>query len=445
MRKIVVVAGLFAAAACAARSPYDRAFVSRALEERTGHALAAAPKPGEAALPPGVVLEDGLSGDEAVAVALWNNPRFRADMADLAAARAGLIDAGLLPNPLLSYLHLFGVKGQEGYILWPLDALVQRPKKMAAARLDVERVASRLVQAGLTLGRDVLAACADLELAQASAALAAEDARLRGEMAGIAAARLRAGDISGLEESAARVAGLQAREAALYAARDAETARARLSALLGWGATSPPYELAPGPPPEPAAAALDELVETAYAARPDLRAARAEIDAAAARLGWEKARVLKLTATLEGKEKGDNGVFFGPSGKIELPVFNRNEGGRARARAEMEKAAQSYVAVREQIRLEVAEAFARLSASRQALALLEAQVVPAAAETAARAEKAYAAGEETYLFALEARRQLLDARRREAQAAADVRRADAQLKCGLGSYKQSPDEASPEK
>jgi cobalt-zinc-cadmium efflux system outer membrane protein len=445
MRKIIVVVGLFTAAACAARSPYDRTFVSKALEERTGHALAAAPEPGSAALPPAVALDDGLSEDEAVAVALWNNARFRADMADLAVARAGLIDAGLLPNPLLSYLHLFGVKGQEGYILWPLDALVQRPKKMAAARLDVERVAAHLVQAGLALSRDVLTAYAELVLAQASARIADDEARMRGEMAGIAAARLRSGDISGLEESAARVAGLQAKEAALYAARDCETAQARLSALLGWGEPVRPFDLAPGPAPGAAEAALGELVETAYAARSDLRAARAEIDAAAARLGWEKARVLKLTATLEGKEKGDAGVFFGPSGKIEIPVFNRNEGGRARAKAEMEKAAQAYVAVRESIRLEVTEAFARLAAARQALALLETQIVPAAAEAAARARKAYAAGEEPYLFALEAERQLLDARRREALAAADVRRADAQLKCGLGSYQGPSDEGSPEK
>ncbi len=445
MRKATVILGLLVLVGCAARSPYDRAYVSQALEAKTGHALSPPAGQEAGALPPGVVLEDGLSEDEAVAVALWNNPQFRADMADLAVSRAGLIDAGLLPNPLLSYLHLFGVKGQEGYILWPLDALVQRPKKMAAARLDVERVSSRLVQAGLSLSRDVLTAYAELALAQAAAGIAEDEARVRGGMAGIAAARLRSGDISGLEESAARVAGLQAEEAALYAARDLQTARARLTALLGWGESPPSFDIAPGPAPGEGVIALAELVETAYAARSDLRAARAEIDAAAARLGWEKARVLKLTATLEGKEKGEAGIFFGPSGKIEIPIFNRNEGGRARAKAEMEKAAQAYVAARERIRLEVTEASARLTAARRALALLDTQIVPAAEEAAARAHKAYAAGEESYLLALEAERQLLEARRREALAAADVRRADAQLKCGLGSYQGPSDEESSEK
>jgi cobalt-zinc-cadmium efflux system outer membrane protein len=446
MRKIIVVLGLLAAAGCAARSPYDRAFVSKTIQERTGHDLEeTAPKPGSASLPPAVVFEDGLSEDEAVAIALWNNARFRTDMADLAVARAGLIDAGLLPNPLLSYLYLFGVKGQEGYILWPLDALLQRPKKMAMAKVDVERVAARLVQEGLSLSRDVLVAYAELDLAQTTAKIAEEEAGLRGEIATIAAARLRSGDISGLEEAAARISGVQARETGIYAVRDVQSARARLSNLLGWGEPSPSFEIAPGPAPGTMETSLAELVETAYAARSDLRAAQLDIDAAAARLGWEKSKVLKLTATLEGKEKGDAGVFFGPSGKIEIPIFNQNDGGKARARAEMERAAQSYVAARQRILLEVTEASARLAAARQALSLLDGEIVPAVAEAAVRAKKAYAAGEESYLFALEAERQLLDARRRGAQAAAEVRRADAQLKCGLGSYQDVADKGNSEK
>ncbi len=445
MRKIICVFILVAGAGCAAHSPYDRIYVSQTLEGKTGHALSPPPSSGGTGLPPAVVLEDGLSEDEAVAVGLWNNAQFRADVGDLAIARAGLIESGMLPNPLLSYLYLFGVKGQEGYILWPLDALLQRPKKMAVAKLDVERVAARLVQSGLALSRDVLTAYAELVLAESSAKIAGEEADLRSEMAKIAAARFRSGDISGLEEASARVAGLQAEETALYAARDVRTARARLTAILGWGEPAPPFELVPDPAPMIAEIPLPQLIETACAARTDLRAAQLDIDAAGARLGWEKTRILKLTATLEGKEKGDAGFFFGPSGKLEIPIFNRNEGGRARAQAEMEKAAQSYIAVRQRIVLEVTEASARLAAARQALSLLGGQVVPAAAEAAARARKAFAAGQESYLYALEAERQFLDARRREAQADADVRRADAQLKCGLGSYQAVPDEGKAEK
>ena len=70
------------------------------------------------------------------------------------------------------------MKGQEGYLLWPLEALFQRPKKMAVAKLDVERVAARLVQSGLALGRDALTAYAELALAESAAKIAGEEARL---------------------------------------------------------------------------------------------------------------------------------------------------------------------------------------------------------------------------------------------------------------------------
>ena len=49
-----------------------------------------------AAIPPGVTLDDGLTQDEAVAIALWNNADFRVQLTDLGFARADLLEAGLL-------------------------------------------------------------------------------------------------------------------------------------------------------------------------------------------------------------------------------------------------------------------------------------------------------------------------------------------------------------
>src|SRR5690349_1735709 len=51
---------------------------------------------GDNALPPGVDLTDGITQEEAVAVALWNSPSFLATLTDLGIARADLAEAGLL-------------------------------------------------------------------------------------------------------------------------------------------------------------------------------------------------------------------------------------------------------------------------------------------------------------------------------------------------------------
>jgi outer membrane protein, heavy metal efflux system len=73
-----------AAAGCATRLPPE---TPSNLVQRTG--VPERPPDAEGtALPPGVVVDDGLTQDEAVAIALWNNPDFQVQLADLGFARA---------------------------------------------------------------------------------------------------------------------------------------------------------------------------------------------------------------------------------------------------------------------------------------------------------------------------------------------------------------------
>ena len=75
------------------------------------------------AIPPGVVVDDGLTQDEAVALALWNNPDFQVQLADPGFARADLLEAGLLQNPVLSLLLPIGPKQLEATLRWPIEVL----------------------------------------------------------------------------------------------------------------------------------------------------------------------------------------------------------------------------------------------------------------------------------------------------------------------------------
>ena len=285
--------------------------------------------------------------------------------------------------------------------------------------------------------RDVLLAYADLTLAESATGTAGEEAETLRQIAALASSRFRAGDISGLEESAARLEAMRAEDAAGQARRASETALSRFMFLLGLAdpAAAPklmPWSAAVSIPA--ASRPLAELVAAAAKSRPDLQAARLAIDAAAARLGWERSKVLKLTATLEAKEKGESGFFVGPSGKIEIPVFNLNQGGKARAEAELVKAVERYGAVLQAAAEEIREASVALEAGRRALSLTRDRILPSAAEALRQAEKAQAAGEESQLYVLEARRGWIQARRRLAEVEAECRRSQARLNSGLGLF-----------
>ena len=184
-------------------------------------------------LPPGVNLADGLTQDEAIATALWNNPDFQVQLANLGFARADLVEAGLLQNPVLSLLFPLGPKQLEATLRFPIDLLWQRPRRVAAARLAAESIARGLEQDGLALVSDVKVAYTDYALARDRIALAE---RTMTELNGVATlmdSRFRAGDISQLEARTAAIDAARARQDLERARLDANLRANELRARMG--------------------------------------------------------------------------------------------------------------------------------------------------------------------------------------------------------------------
>ena len=267
---------------------------------------------------------------------MWNNAGFQESLADLGIARADLVQAGLLRNPVLSLLLPWGPKQLEATARWPIDALWQRPNRVAAARLNVEAVGERLVARGLNLVADTRLAYVGAPSRAASAQLATDNAQLARRMADLSRSRFNAGDISELEAETADTDAARAELDARRAATDVALAENALFQLLGLGDTVRPgsIRLSDAPPGTVSCddVALTTLEQEALAARPDLRAAELEIEAAGRRLGWERTRIFSLIAVLDFNAEGKEGAELGPGVDSDLGLFDRNQAGVMRAR-----------------------------------------------------------------------------------------------------------------
>ncbi len=414
------------ATGCVPDLPKSRTSISHDLTGRTGAGLRAQ---GDRAfgIPPGLRLDDSVSVDEAVAIALWNNATFQADLAQLGTARGDLADAGVLPNPIATLLFPIGAKQLELTVRQPLGAIWQRPRRVAAARKDAARIAETLVQRGLEVMRDVQIAYANVLLAEQLLSSSREAAAIWNEIAELEAARLRSGEVSRREVESARADMRGAQVEIEQATTDVEVATGTLRERLGAPADFV-LNLVDSPvPPMPGEAIA--WTARALEGRPDLRAAKLAIEAASERAGLERRRIVDLVGLLDINGTGPE---IGPGLELSLPIFDQRQGGRIRARAELERASWAYLAVRQQIVREVTESHARFSRTSAALATWMTEILPARIEARRLAAQGFRSGEESHLVVLDATRALIDATRRVAELKAEHRRAAAALAHATG-------------
>ena len=419
------------AAACALRPPALPPVTQTGVQAGAGHEIRPPGERPDGAMPPGVALEDGITEDEAVASALWNNAQLAADLAGLGVARASLIEAGQFRNPTLQMLFPIGPKPFELTLAFPIEQFWQRPKRVKAAQAQWDQVAASLVQNGLDTARAARRAHAALLQAQDRLAAAREASGLRTQIAAMAEARFRAGDISQLESRSAAIDSESSADLARRAEHDVSIAWDRLRVTMG---------LAPGAPLTASGSAVDRAVpapvdqlrEQAWGARSDLRAAELAVAAAGARASWERSRLMALGVILSSKEVGTSGVRTGPGVSVDIPIFQSNQGAVSRADAEVEQAALQYLAIRQRIDLEVSESRAALVQALDSLAAWHDRIVPAAKDLAERAKRSYEAGDVSYLTVLEQARQSVDAVLRDIDLQAAARTAAADLDRSVG-------------
>ncbi len=420
----------------------DRATVAAHLTQRVGHTIPAHTGPAQVTLPPGAAFEDGITEDEAVAVALWNNAAFQELLVDLGIARSDLIQAGLLPNPEFVYFWPMSDKPYKYLFDFPIEAIWLRPVRVKSAGREADRTAARLTQAGLDLMRDVRQAYADVVLAKERVRVAGESVKLRGRIAELAEKRLKAGDITAQEAATARIDALQAEQDATRIGYDVPVLEERLRNLMGIGPLRGQLPLDPSPPPPCQAFDADALAQEAMGSRPDALAAAEAVAAAEARLRFARLGWVRLLGIADATS-GRSGHVLGPALRFTVPLFNRNQGGVARAEAELERAVRNQKTVAYQIILDVQRSYTQYRQACAELDVLLVKVRPEVEAAIRRAQAAYQEGNVPIFIVLATTQQLLDNYLREAVLHGDLRRFLAELERGVGKRLILPTQPAP--
>jgi cobalt-zinc-cadmium efflux system outer membrane protein len=382
-------------------------------------------------IPAGVVLEDGLSEDEAVQTALSNNSAFQATLAQLGMAHGDALQASLLANP--NYLIYFPTNSKEGqYTLFaPIESYLLRPTRVKVANREYRRVGEQLVQNGLDLARDVRVAYADLAVASEQATLAQEALLIRESIADLTQKRLQDGDISELETIAAKVDRLNAKAATGVQKNAVAIAEARLASLIGL--THLEMRLMPLPIESPNVPILDEsmLISQALACRPDYASAKWAVAAASQRSRLSRWLFLRLDSVVD--VRSDPGRSGGGM-RFDIPIFNRNQGGIIRADWEVNAAMHARDAIHDQIVADVRTAVRQMQQTSENLHILQLDVAPALAEALQIAQRGFADGGTDYLLVLQTTTQYLDTRARILDQKAAYARALAELERAVGCH-----------
>lgn len=423
---------LLAVAGCVTAPVASRDTVSAQLAERAGLHLGPAPKAGKVYLPNGASVSSGILEDEAVLIALWNNAAFQELLADLNIAHGDLVQAGLLPNPEALYFVSMPDKPFKYAVELPLEAFWLRPIREAAATREAQRVGQRVTQAALDLIRDVRQTHADILLARARAEVATEAVAVRTGIAKFAAVRLTEGDISEQEAATARIDAHQADQALARLRYESALAEERFRNLLGLGCDRAAIYLWNCPAPLHLDLDADALSAEATCSRPDALAAEEAYRAAQERLHLARAGWVRFLGIADATSGRATGHELGPAFRFTVPIFNWNQGGIARAEAELERADRNRTTVRNQILLDVRLAHTRYAQARAERDVLVRQVRPEVDRAVRLTQTAYEEGNTPYVVVLETTRQYLDTKVRLAELDADLRRAWADLERSVG-------------
>ncbi|GAB3419669.1 TolC family protein [Massilia agilis] len=283
------------------------------------------------------MLRQPLGADDAVRIALLNNPGLQSTYWEVGIAQADLAQASRLPNPSLDFKRTRAggdIEIERTFTVNLIGALTLP----LASRLESRRFEQVRLLVGAAIERqaaETRRAWYEAVAAQQGVAYARQVNKAAEASAELSARMAQAGNASQLDLAREQAFQAEAAAAVVRAERQALGARERLTRLMGLWGENASYALPDRLPDLPAAPAeLNDIERMAISQRLDIQAARAEAQATASALGLTKTtRFINVLDLGYVRNTGsDLPTSRGYEISLELPLFDW--GGARVARAE---------------------------------------------------------------------------------------------------------------
>ncbi|HVZ95217.1 MAG TPA: TolC family protein, partial [Phycisphaerales bacterium] len=350
-------------------------------------------------------------------MALRNNREIRSQVEQIAASRADLVQAGLLPNPVVGLTLRFPFDPVSGgsfigaQVVQSFTALWLRDAKINAADARLNQTVLDISDKALRLVAEVKSTHARIVFGQRMTTLTDENLATIQKSIDSLDARIRGGEGTTLDVNRARQQLAKAQAERAIVVRDLAKERRRMLELIGFAAESADWtaEESAG---ASEIAAIDEAAVIALAGsqRLDVAAARSIVEAQRADLSIEeKSRLKDFGLGADFERDVDGKKTIGPLIEVGIPIFDTNAAQIAKAGSLARVALGNYEAVSQRAVREARIAWIELDSAVRLAEQYRSTVLAISERNLTLAEAALKSGQADVTVLLDAQRELVDA------------------------------------
>ena len=388
-----------------------------------------------------------LTLNQAVNLALSNNQKLQAAQAMLGISEARIIIAKTLKNPALVTDNGTAEKTYRSGIEQTFEIDGKRKKRTNLAKAEKEVVENEIKTIVLDLKSNVRKSYIRLFNAQQKFSASNDILNISNELVEIAKKRNLAGDIAELDV-------IQAENLQVNAKNDLETARLGINqafnelnmfvnqvldtdlqlekpilidALFTINGTEK---------------SIDELLSEAYESRPEIRKIQKSLEASDRMMAVVKAnRIPNLTVAVgpdlvtpggEGAVQKNNitGVFV--VGRVDLPVFNRQQGQIKEVEAQILQQQKELSAMQNQITYEIKDTVSKIKINSSKIQLYENEIIPKSQSVVDKSRRSFQEGMSSIIIPISAQQSYINTRFGYIQVLTDYQNSISDLERNLG-------------